>query len=106
MLNFCAAIWNEELKMYGVQFHPEVDLTENGMKMIHNFLFGVAGCKGKYSLASRKESCIQHIRDTVGKHKVLVGKTFHHLYGTVDIYFEVTKDISGRMGILHLLQYC
>ena len=67
-----SAIWNTELKMYGVQFHPEVDLTEQGMKMMQNFLYNVAGCKPNYSLTSRKESCIQYIRDTVGKHKVLV----------------------------------
>jgi len=66
------AIWNCTLQIYGVQFHPEVDLTDNGKTMMHNFLFDIAGCKGSYSLASRKESCIKYIRETVGKHKVLV----------------------------------
>lgn len=67
-----AAVWNRTLQIYGVQFHPEVDLTDNGKTMMHNFLFDIAGCKGSYSLASRKESCIKYIRETVGKHKVLM----------------------------------
>ncbi|CAM9275300.1 unnamed protein product [Lampetra planeri] len=36
------AIANEQKKMYGTQFHPEVDLTERGMEMLRNFLFEIA----------------------------------------------------------------
>jgi len=60
------------MQIYGVQFHPEVDLTDNGKTMMSNFLFDVADCKGCYSLSSRKESCIKYIQDTVGRHRVLV----------------------------------
>jgi len=69
---FFPALWNRTLQIFGVQFHPEVDLTDSGKTMMHNFLFDIAGCKGSYSLASRKESCIKYIRETVGKQKVLV----------------------------------
>ena len=41
--NLVAAIADEERKVYGVQFHPEVDLTTNGMSILRNFLYNVSG---------------------------------------------------------------
>ena len=41
--NIVAAISNEKTRLYGVQFHPEVDLTTNGKTMLNNFLTGVCG---------------------------------------------------------------
>ena len=35
-------IEDESRKLFGVQFHPEVDLTENGVTMLKNFLYGVS----------------------------------------------------------------
>lgn len=66
------AIANEDMRIYGVQFHPEVDLTENGRQVIRNFLYDVANCSGCFSLDCRKESCVQYIRSVVGTHKVLM----------------------------------
>ena len=63
---------HEKNRLYGVQFHPEVDLTEHGKTMLKNFLFEVAGCKGLYTIQNREASCIQYIREVVGNHKVLV----------------------------------
>lgn len=65
-------IANEQKKLYGTQFHPEVDLTENGMDMLKNFLFEIAGCSGNFTVQDRQLSCIQEIQEKVGKSKVLV----------------------------------
>lgn len=67
-----AGIASDKMNLYGVQFHPEVDLTPNGKSMLHNFLFGIAGLTGNYTLRDREAQCIQYIRNTVGDKKVLV----------------------------------
>ena len=41
-----AAIENEQRKLYGIQFHTEVNNTANGTKIIKNFLFNICRCKG------------------------------------------------------------
>lgn len=67
-----AAVGNEEKKMYGVQFHPEVDLTENGMKMLENFIRKVAGYKEVYALDDRIETSVKMIKEKVQDKKVIV----------------------------------
>jgi GMP synthase (glutamine-hydrolysing) A subunit len=68
-----AAIANEQRKIYGVQFHPEVDLTTNGKQMLKNFLYEVAQLPGDFTMQSREQECIDQIRSTVGPNdKVLV----------------------------------
>ncbi|XP_005109065.1 GMP synthase [glutamine-hydrolyzing] [Aplysia californica] len=70
--NFIAGIANEKSRLYGVQFHPEVDLTENGQQMFKNFLFDVAQCCGNYTMTSREKACVTYIKETVKDHKVLM----------------------------------
>lgn len=70
--NFIVGISSDKMNLYGVQFHPEVDLTTNGKQMLHNFLFGIAGLTGNYTMHDREAQCIQYIKDTVGNNKVLV----------------------------------
>lgn len=70
--NLIAGIADDKQKLYGVQFHPEVDLTEHGMHIMKNFLYTIAHCEGTYTMASREKSCVQYIKDTVGDHKVLM----------------------------------
>jgi len=67
-----AAIEDETRGLYGVQFHPETDLTENGQAILRNFLFGIAGFSGTYTVKNREESAIAYIRDRVGDDDVLV----------------------------------
>lgn len=67
-----AAIGNVEKRMYGVQFHPEVDLTEEGMKMFENFIRKVAQYQEFYALDDRIETSIKMIQEKVGDNKVIV----------------------------------
>eukprot|EP00069_Balaena_mysticetus_P004216 bmy_17264T0 len=65
-------IANESKKLYGVQFHPEVGLTENGKVILKNFLFDIAGCSGTFTVQNRELECIREIKERVGTSKVLV----------------------------------
>lgn len=67
-----AGVFNEEDKVYGVQFHPEVDLTPNGKQMLSNFLFDVCGLGKLFTISNRKWDCIKYIRESVGEKKVLL----------------------------------
>ncbi|RWS28159.1 GMP synthase-like protein, partial [Leptotrombidium deliense] len=66
------AIANERINLYGVQFHPEVDLTPNGKQMLKNFLFEVCGLSGNFTMQSREMECVEYIAKKVGSSKVLM----------------------------------
>lgn len=67
-------IANDKLRLYGLQFHPEVDLTVNGKAMLRSFLFDVAGLTPNFTMESREAACIRYIREKVGTNKVLVSR--------------------------------
>ena len=66
-----AAIENKKKNFYGVQFHPEVTHTENGKKIIYNFLFLICKIKKNWSLKKKKIKLINEIREQVKGNKVL-----------------------------------
>lgn len=66
-----AAMENAEKNLYAVQFHPEVMHTQEGMKMLHNFVMGICGCKGDWRMDSFVETSIKAIREKVGSGRVL-----------------------------------
>lgn len=66
------AISNEEKKIYGVQFHPEVNHTQNGTKMIRNFLYEICLAKGDWTMEGYMNRCIADIREKVGNGQVLL----------------------------------
>ncbi len=66
------AIEHKYNKIYGVQFHPEVDLTLNGTKIFENFLFEICKITPSFNLDNRTEDLIKEIVGIVGDKKVLV----------------------------------
>jgi len=66
-----AAMSNEEDKIFGLQFHPEVFHTENGEEIIRNFLFDICGCERSWSSRSFVELEVSRIRERVGDARVL-----------------------------------
>ncbi len=68
-----AAIVNKEKKFYGLQFHPEVEHTPKGKKMLENFLFDICGCEPLWTMASFAKDAIEKIKNTVGPQKVILG---------------------------------
>ena len=68
-----AAIEDPKRKFYGLQFHPEVEHSEHGTEIIRNFLVGVCGCKGDWSMEDFTESSIRSIRSQVGDRRVILG---------------------------------
>lgn len=67
-----AGIEDAERQLYGVQFHPEVDLSTNGKKILSNFLFDIAGFSGNYTIENREEKALEYIRKSVGDKSVLI----------------------------------
>ena len=67
-----AAYENAEKKLYAVQFHPEVNHTENGCKMINSFVKNVCGCVGDWTMGNYAKTAIEDIRNRVGDGKVLL----------------------------------
>ena len=66
------AIADVKRGFYGVQYHPEVNHTENGVKMIRNFLYEVCGAKGDWTMEDYKRTAIAAIREKVGGGRVLL----------------------------------
>ncbi len=66
-----AAMQNENKKLYGIQFHPEVNLSENGTQVISNFLYQICGCKGDWKMSSFTKDSIVALREKIGDKKVL-----------------------------------
>ena len=64
-------IENNEKKIFGVQFHPEVTHTDNGKQLFKNFLFLICKVKKKWKVSSQKKRLIEEIKRRVKKDKVI-----------------------------------
>jgi GMP synthase (glutamine-hydrolysing) len=65
------ALRHRERRLYGVQFHPEVQHTPKGKKVLRNFLFRICGLKGLWTMRSFIEATTQAIRQQVGDDQVI-----------------------------------
>ncbi len=68
-----AAMQDLSRRLFGIQFHPEVLHTENGVAMLRNFLYRVCGAKGDWTMGGYAESTIASLREKIGDGKVLLG---------------------------------
>jgi len=95
-----AAMSHPEKKFYGVQFHPEVRHSVYGNDMIRNFIYGVCGCEGNWSMETFIEDTVQDIRKQVGSSKVLCA-----LSGGVDssvVAMLVHKAIGDQLTCMFI----
>ncbi len=66
-----AAFQDINRNFYGVQFHPEVNHTPFGSRMIRNFLYRVCGCRGDWTMADYAKRYIAAAKEKIGDKKVL-----------------------------------
>ncbi|MFP4521564.1 MAG: glutamine-hydrolyzing GMP synthase [Fibrobacterota bacterium] len=95
-----AAVENPERRIYGFQFHPEVTHTENGTKMLSNFL-DICGCSGEWTMENFIESVSSEIKKQASGKKVML-----LVSGGVDstVTFALLNEVLGpeRVFGLHI----
>ena len=68
-----AAAANIKKRLFGLQFHPEVEHTVHGKKILHHFLYDVCKCKRSWTMQSFAKDCVEEIKQAVGDKKVILG---------------------------------
>ncbi len=68
-----AGMANEERRIYGLQFHPEVTHTRQGMRLISRFVKDICGCEALWKPENIVDSHVAQIKDQVGSDKVVLG---------------------------------
>ncbi len=67
-----AAMFDLSRKLFGLQFHPEVNHTENGSEILRKFLFDVCGATASWTMQDYAKSSIEAVKQQVGDGKVLL----------------------------------
>ena len=97
---FCAMA-NPEKRIYAVQFHPEVTHSEEGQKVITNFLYNVCGCTGDWTMSAFIDNAIRSIREQVGPD----GRVMLGLSGGVDSSVAaalISRAIGERLTCVYV----
>ena len=68
-----AAMAHREKSLFGLQFHPEVVHSEQGMQVLKNFVFGICGCEVNWTPGNFIEESVRQIREQTGDSKVILG---------------------------------
>lgn len=68
-----AAMYDESRQFYGVQFHPEVTHTRQGMRVLSHFVLDICGCEKLWTAASIIEDAVARIKNQVGNDEVILG---------------------------------
>ena len=68
-----AAMADEQRQIYGLQFHPEVNHTLQGMEILRHFVISICGCAGRWTAANIVADQIERVRQQVGDRGVLLG---------------------------------
>ena len=98
----CAAISNNEKRLYGVQFHPEVVHTMNGIEILRNFAINICNCNPEWTMDRFIEDSILEIRNQTKEKKVLLA-----LSGGVDsstLAFLLQKAIGEKLTCMFIDQ--
>ncbi len=98
----CAAIAHHEQKLYGVQFHPEVVHSVDGIALIRNFVYHICKCEPTWTTAAFVEETIREIRAKVGEKRVLLA-----LSGGVDsstLAFLLHEAIGDQLTCMFIDQ--
>ncbi len=67
-----AAMGDERRRIYGVQFHPEVAHTPLGLQVLRNFLHGVCGLRGSWSMRGYVDTAVEAVRQQCGDGRAVV----------------------------------
>jgi GMP synthase (glutamine-hydrolysing) len=95
-----AAYRHKTRQIYGLQWHPEVVHTENGMKMLRNFIFEVCKCEANWRPESLIDKAVQEIKETVGSRTAIIG-----LSGGIDssvATFMAAKALGERLLAIYV----
>ncbi|MGL5972932.1 MAG: glutamine-hydrolyzing GMP synthase [Oscillospiraceae bacterium] len=95
-----AAFSYDDKKIYGVQFHPEVLHSEDGFKVLSNFLFNISKCNGTWTMENYAKTAISEIKEQVKDKKVLLA-----LSGGVDSSVAaalLSKAIKNQLTCVYI----